>query len=78
MPARALHWDAQTDQQRSQTWWTLEQRSRARLAALLRGDDLGVFSLGKVRSLADYAAFSGIDYAARTLAPRAYSAVDGR
>lgn len=25
------------------------------------------------RSLADYAAFSGIDYAARTLAPRAYS-----
>lgn len=78
VPARALHWDAQTDQQRSQNWWTLEQRSRARLAALLRGDDLGVFSLGKVRSLADYAAFSGIDYAARTLAPRAYSAVDGR
>ena len=68
VPARALHWDAQTDQQRSQNWWTLEQRSRAHLAALLRGDDLGVFSLGRC-SFADYAAFSGIDYAARTLAP---------
>ncbi len=76
-PPRPLHWDAETDRQRSQTWWTLEQRSRARLGALVRGDDLGIYSLGLVRSLADYAAFSGIDYAARTLAARAYVAGGG-
>jgi hypothetical protein len=67
-----MHWDAAHDTQRRLTWWTLEQRSRARLAALLAGEPLGVYGLGRVRSMADYAAFSGIDYAARTLAPRAF------
>ena len=33
---------------------------------------MGVYGLGSIRSVADYAAFSGIDYAARTIAPRAY------
>ena len=56
----------------SATGGTLEQRSRARLAALLAGEPLGVYGLGRVRSMADYAGFSGIDYAARTLAPRAF------
>ena len=54
-------------------WWTLEQRSRARLQALVAGADLGVYGLGRQRSLADFAAFSGIDYAARTLAPAAFT-----
>ncbi len=71
-PPRPLHWDAQHEAQREVGWWTLEQRSRARLAALMAGDDLGVYGLGRVRSLGDYAAFSGIDYAARTLAASAY------
>ena len=71
-PARPMHWDASHDAQRARTWWELEQRSRLRLGALVNGDDLGVYSLGSERSLADYAAFSGIDYAARTLAPGAY------
>jgi hypothetical protein len=71
-PPRPMHWDAAHDTQRQLTWWTLEQRSRARLAALLVGEPLGVYGLGRVRSMADYAAFSGIDYAARTLAPRAF------
>jgi hypothetical protein len=72
-PPRPLHWDAAHDTQRQRTWWTLEQRSRARLQALLAGEPLGVYALGPVRSMADYAAFSGIDYAARTLSPRAFS-----
>lgn len=72
-PPRPLHWDEAHEAQRPQAWWTLEQRSRQRLAALVRGDDLGVYGLGSVRTLADYAAFSGIDYAARTIAPRAYA-----
>ena len=71
-PPRPLHWDAEHEAQREVTWWTHEQRSRARLAALVAGADLGVYGLGSRRSLAEFAAFSGIDYAARTLAPAAY------
>lgn len=71
-PPRPLHWDAAHDEQRAVSWWTLEQRSRARLTALIAGEPLGVYGLGSVRSVADYATFSGIDYAARTLSPAAY------
>jgi hypothetical protein len=71
-PKRPMHWDAEHEALRSRTWWSLEQRSRARLGALVRGEPLGVYGLGSVRSMAEYAAFSGIDYAARTLAPRAF------
>lgn len=71
-PARPLHWDAQQEAGRDVSWWVHEQRSRARLAALVAGQDLGVYGLGRQRSLADFTAFSGIDYAARTLAPAAY------
>lgn len=71
-PPRPLHWDTKHDAPRPVSWWTLEQRSRQRLAALVSGAPLGVFGLGRVRTLADYAAFSGIDYAARTLAPQAF------
>ena len=71
-PPRPLHWDAQQEAAREVEWWPLEQRSRARLAALVAGEDLGVYGLGRARSLADFAAFSGIDYAARSLAPTAF------
>lgn len=71
-PPRPLHWDQAHEAGRSQSWWALEQRSRARLAAVLRGDPLGAYGLGSVRTMADYAALSGIDYAARTLGPQAY------
>jgi hypothetical protein len=74
-PPRPLHWDEQQDRQRDQAWWRLEQRSRARLAALLSGASLGVYGLGKVRSMADYADFSGIDFVRRTIAPRAYDTI---
>ena len=70
---RPLHWDPAQDTLRKQTWWTLEQRSQARLKALLQeSQDLGVYGLGTVRSLADYADFCGVDYAARTLSPMAF------
>jgi hypothetical protein len=71
-PRRPLHWDEDVDRQRSRTWWELEQHSRRRLGDLAGGKPLGVFGLGRERSVADYAAFSGIDYAARTLAPQAF------
>ncbi|RYY81578.1 MAG: hypothetical protein EOO24_41875 [Comamonadaceae bacterium] len=72
-PPRPMHWDAAHESERDVGWWTLEQRSRARLAALVAGENLGVFGLGHVRSVADYARVSGIDYATRTLAPRAFA-----
>lgn len=71
-PPRPMHWDATHEAQRQRAWWTLEQRSRARLAALVGGAPLGIFGLGTQRSIADYAEFSGIDYAARAIAPKAY------
>jgi hypothetical protein len=72
LPPRPLHWDEAHEATRSVGWWTLEQRARARLNALVAGADLGVYGLGDRRSVADYAAFSGIDYARRTLAPEAF------
>jgi hypothetical protein len=71
-PPRPLHWDAQHEAGRDIDWWSLEQRSRRRLAALIAGEDLGVYGLGRQRSLADYAAYSGIDYAARALSAAAF------
>lgn len=71
-PPRPLHWDAEHEALREVPWWAFEQRARARLAALVAGADLGAYGLGRVRSIADFAASSGIDYAARTLAPSAF------
>jgi hypothetical protein len=70
-PPRPLHWDAAENEVRQQNWWELEERSKHRLAALLAGAPMGIYGLGGVRSIADYAAFSGIDYAARTVADAA-------
>jgi hypothetical protein len=75
-PARPLHWDDEQDRERTRNWWQLEHRSRERLAALLAGEDLGAYSLGDARTMDDYAAFSGIDFARRTLASRAYKPLE--
>lgn len=72
VPPRPLHWDPAHEAQRETTWWWHEQRARARLAALVAGEDLGVYGLGSARTLTDFAAFSGIDYAARTISAAAY------
>lgn len=69
---RPMHWDAGQDARRSVSWWQLEERSRKRVDALVKGTLQGAYGLGGVRSIADYAAFSGIDYAARAIEPRAY------
>ena len=74
-PARPMHWDEGHEAQREVGWWHFEQRSRQRLGHLVAGANLGVYSLGRVRTLADYAAFSGIDYGARTIAPRSYQPI---
>jgi hypothetical protein len=67
-----MHWDSAHETQREVSWWTLEQRSRQRLAALVADGPLGIYGLGRERSVAEYAAFSGIDYARHALAPQAF------
>ncbi|MGY8904879.1 MAG: GlcNAc-transferase family protein [Burkholderiales bacterium] len=72
---RPLHWDAAQDEARPLRWWQLEQRSRQRVTTLLQGANTvpgwGVYGLGQVRSLAQFAQFSGIDYAQRLLTTQA-------
>lgn len=70
--ARALHWDEAEDALRKVKWQELELRSRARLAQLVAGQPLGAYGLGPVRSVADFAKFSGVDYENRRVAAHAY------
>jgi hypothetical protein len=65
---RPLHWTPAHDAQRRERSTQLVARANARLRALLwEGADLGAYGLGCERSLAEYAAFSGIDYAQRRI-----------
>jgi hypothetical protein len=69
---RPMHWSPAHDAHRTASSQHLTAHAHARLRALLwEAADLGVYGLGQARSLADYAAFSGIDYAARHIAPEA-------
>jgi hypothetical protein len=69
---RPMHWSPELDQARAVRSAQLDEAARARLAALFWGGaDLGIYGLGHQRTLADYAAFSGIDYAAHSIAPGA-------
>jgi hypothetical protein len=69
---RELHWSPDVDEKRNQRWWDLDNKSKERMTNLLhRNKDLGVYGLGKSRSLVEYANFSGIDYRNKTLAPYA-------
>ena len=69
---RPLHWSPAPDAQRAVRSAALGVTANRRLADLLwHGADLGAYGLGTQRSLADYADFSGIDYAARRIAPMA-------
>jgi hypothetical protein len=72
---RPMHWAPEHEAHRSVPWTALDKSAQRRLSALVwGGDDLGVYGLGQVRSLAEYAAFSGIDYLSRDIAPRARKA----
>jgi hypothetical protein len=69
---REVHWSPNDDQERIQRWWELDNKSKARVTALLQHNaDLGIYGLGKARTLTEYANFSGIDYRTKTIAPHA-------
>jgi hypothetical protein len=70
---RELHWKAEQDEQRLRRWWQFDAVSKARQRALLYEEaDLGVYGLGTVRTLRDFATFCGIDYRAKTVDPKAW------
>ena len=71
---REKHWSASSNEKRFRKYWEFEEASKKRLIALLYNhEDLGIYGLGHARSLAEYAAFSGIDYEKRSLGDRARS-----
>ena len=70
-----MHWTPEQDERRAVRSAMLEQAAQMRLATMLwAAGDFGAYGLGHARTLAEYAAFSGIDYAARTIAPNARKA----
>lgn len=72
VPVRPLHWDVNKDGMRSTKWFILDNRSQERLSLLVNNKDLGVYSLGKIRSLEEYVHFSGIDYLNKQIQHNAY------
>lgn len=64
------HWAAEDDEMRTVRWWDMSKRSNERMVDLLYlKKDLGIYGLGNVRTLRDYASFCGIDYENRVIAP---------
>lgn len=60
---RPLHWDQQDDSSRLTKWVKLNEKSKKRMCDLLyHGKNLGAYGLGNIRTLQDFAEFSGIDY----------------
>lgn len=52
-------------------WWEYDVESKKRLHQIVTGYDLGIYGVGKVRTLSQYVHFSGIDYLRRTAQERA-------
>lgn len=70
---RETHWVEDKDKMRSERWWDLDARARKRMHEMLHeGKDLGVFGLGKERTLKDFAKFSGIDYVNKKITRNAW------
>lgn len=69
---RVRHWAEEEDASRPTRWWELNNRASQRMAQIIDGKDFGVYGLGRVRTLEDYAQFSGIDYKNRVVHPKAY------
>lgn len=67
-PYETHHWHGELDARRAFTSNYLTERAKLRLNRLLMGDGLpGAYGLGTVRSMAQYAELSGIDYARQTI-----------
>lgn len=70
--ARTRHWAEEEDGERNIRWWELNSRAEQRMTRIINGENFGVYGLGNVRTLEEYAEFSGIDYKNRVIHPKAY------
>ncbi|MES2128833.1 MAG: GlcNAc-transferase family protein [Pseudomonadota bacterium] len=67
-PHDTHHWHGDVDSHRAFRGSYLTERAKLRLTRLLCGDGLpGTYGLGTARTLADFAAFCGIDYQQKTV-----------
>ena len=55
-----LHWDTKFEEKRKRKWHELKKRADKRLAKLFMGGNLGVYGLGKDRTIGDYLKAAGL------------------
>jgi len=68
-PHETHHWHGDVDAKRAFTGAYLTERAKKRLMQLMcgTGGGLGAYGLGSVRTLAEFASFSGLDYANKVI-----------
>ena len=54
--------DTELENVRSVKWWEHDVESKKRLTSIVTGENLGIYGIGKIRTLQEYADFSGVDY----------------
>ena len=68
---RQRHWDPEITKERAEHWSVMQKRAVTRLSELIDGKDMGVYGLGKERTMQDYIDFSGVDYFNKSVGGRA-------
>lgn len=63
--------DTELENARNIKWWEYDVISKKRLSAIVTGEDLGIYGIGKIRTLQQYIEFSGIDYLTKTIHKKA-------
>ena len=70
---RVKHWSEEENTQRQIKWTEMNTKANLRMESLIKGKDMGIYSLGNQRSLQEYADYCGIDYQKREIHSKAYS-----
>lgn len=69
---RVTAWgDQAIEDKRPVKWWQFDQESKNRLRRIVTGQDVGVYGVGKQRTLEQYIRWTGIDYHNRVLHDKA-------
>ena len=64
---RPLHWDPEENIDRPTNWADLKNRGRERLNQIVENNLMPPYGLGSVKSLEDYANFTGLDIKNRSV-----------
>jgi hypothetical protein len=78
-PSRPKHWGEAENVERQQKWYDLSASAKKRVNEILRNEgDFGIYGLGQVRTMQEYAALSGIDYINQQLSETARNGFWGK